>query len=505
MKDTARLAALTERLRTLQGCRPDDEVDYLPSFWNGLQRQRVEPETLRHPQDYTGGEGLSIACTPAGSAGAPAKRRWWPIGARCCPRSRRCARCGSIPDVPQELFDAACRMPGLQSLWIKWSGIQHLDALPQLAGLQHLYIGASGQRAVARAAGQACPGCSGLQLSGIGKVPSLEFCRSLPQLVGLGYTGGDGKPIIVPSFEPLAGLRQLQWLHLGSVRAADGSLRPLGDLDQLRWLGLANAFDMAQFAWLSTRLPHTLCDWLGPYHRAHRSLFPCRTCKANWRVMTSGKGKQAAVPQLRCATPGQGGAGVSGCGAGCARGPGLADCVDRAGVTSSRRSTAAHPVGRERHHRNTRSRVHHAAITCFESCGSPHRRAWGAASAFGQAPQAKRPPEPVQFVANAPIPVTLQPAGRAGQDRPRHGHQRQLPPQVRFQSAPAEFTCKLDLPPAMSGLEPGAASTAALRCDGAVRIDPKKPDFKAFEGGKQVGFGAVGVRVGRRRSPRRAA
>jgi hypothetical protein len=85
------------------------------------------------------------------------------------------------------------------------------------------------------------------------------------------------------------------------VRAADGSLRPLGGLAQLRWRGLANKFDMAQFAWLSTRLPHTLCDWPAPYHRAHRSVFPGHTCKANCWVMTSGKGSKPLCPN--CGAP----------------------------------------------------------------------------------------------------------------------------------------------------------------------------------------------------------
>jgi hypothetical protein len=295
MKDTVRLATLTEHLRTVQGCRPDDEVDYLDSFWNALHRQRVEPATIRHPQDYLGGEGLSIACT---QLDLPARQQKALVADWCqaLPTLTQVRTLWFHSRVPQELFDAACRLPGLQSLWIKWSGIQHLDALTQRAGsLQQLYLGASASvQSLAPLAG--LRGLQWLQLSGIGKVPSLDFCRSLPQLVGLGYTGGDGKPITVPSFEPLAELRQLQWLHLGAVRAADGSLRPLGGLDQLRWLGVANAFDVAQFAWLSTRLPHTLCDWLAPYHRAHRSLFPCRTCKANWRVMTSGKGSKLLCP-----------------------------------------------------------------------------------------------------------------------------------------------------------------------------------------------------------------
>jgi translation elongation factor EF-Tu-like GTPase len=115
----------------------------------------------------------------------------------------------------------------------------------------------------------------------------------------------------------------------------------------------------------------------------------------------------------------------------------------------------------------------------------------GAASAFGQAPQAKQPPRPRQFAANDPIPVTFNLQAEQGKIGRATAISANYRPQVRFQSAAAELTCKLDLPPAMSGLEPGAASTAALRCDGAVRIDPKKPDFKAFEGGRQVGLGAV--------------
>jgi hypothetical protein len=293
-KPNPRHLQLIEQLRSMQGCLAEGERDYLDSYWNTLQRNAAEPTTIRHPHQYAGGDALSIACT---QLDLPARQQRALVAEWCdvLPTFGQVRTLWFHSRVPQELFDAACRMPALQGLWIKWSGIQRLDALPQLAALRYFHLGSSAA-VQSLAPVSAMRALQWLQLSGIAKVPSLEAFAGLTELVGLGYTGGDGKPITVPSFEPLAGLRGLQWLHLGAVRSADGSLRPLGALTALQWLGLANVFDMAQFAWLATRLPDTLCDWLAPYHRAHRSLFPCRTCKANWRVLTSGKGGKLLCP-----------------------------------------------------------------------------------------------------------------------------------------------------------------------------------------------------------------
>jgi hypothetical protein len=285
------------------GCLPEGVSLTLPSFWGELARASTEPRTIRHPHQFEGGEFLSIACTQTDLPAAAQKA----LVAQWCallPTLRGVRVLWLQSKVPQALFDAACRLPGLQSLYLKWNGLQQLDALVESPTLRHLHLGSSGG-IVSLAPLQALPDLAWFQIANAHKVGTLDDLAGLVQLEGLGFTGGDSQPATVPSLAPLAGLHGLRWLQLGALRAADGSLRPLGGLTGLRWLGLPNQFERAEFAWLSTRLPQTACDWLAPYARFHRSVFPCAVCRRAGRdfcrVMSTGRGSKLLCPHCDAA------------------------------------------------------------------------------------------------------------------------------------------------------------------------------------------------------------
>jgi hypothetical protein len=288
------LDELQASLGAMNGCLGDGESSYVPSYWNTLSREGAEPKPIRRPQEYAGGERLSILCT---QLDLPAKQQRMLVQEWCAflPSLGNVRTLWFQSRVPQELFDAACSLPSLTGLWIKWSGIRSLDALSRLATLRYLYLGRSGSIESLAPIG-AMSQIEWLQLAGTAKATSLQPFASLRHLVGLGFTGGDGKPMETPTLAPLSDLATLEWLHLGALRVADGSLRPLGNLANLRWLGLPNFFAMREFAWLSTRLSRTACDWLAPYCRFHGSVFPCPKCKRNCRVMTSGQPSRSPCP-----------------------------------------------------------------------------------------------------------------------------------------------------------------------------------------------------------------
>lgn len=276
------------------GCLPEGESTYEPSPWNRWSRAGEQPASIRHPDQFSGGDTLCIACT---QTGLPAREQRALVQAWCevLPTLTGLRRLWLTTRVPQELFDAACRLPALEGLWLKWNGLKSLQAAEGHAALTWLHLGESSSLE-SLAALHRLPALRWFQVDGVRKLGTLEPLRGLVALEGLGFTGGDGKGLEVPSFEPLAGLSGLRWLHLGSVRPADGSLRPLAQLTALRWLGLPNRLEMAEFAWLSRRLVTTRCDWLAPYARFHRSVFPCPKCKANCRVMTTGRGSRLLCP-----------------------------------------------------------------------------------------------------------------------------------------------------------------------------------------------------------------
>lgn len=285
------------------GCLPEGESSCEPSVWIRRARDGLEPRPIRSPEQLAGGDALAIDCT---QTGLPAREQQALVRAWCerLPALTGLRRLWFVSRVPQDLFDAACRIPGLQGLWLKWNGLQSIAAAAGHASLAELHLGSSASLESLEPL-QQMPALRWFQVEGTRKVATLEPLRGLVGLEGLGFTGGDGKGLEVPSFEPLAGLTGLRWLHLGAVRPADGSLRPLGGLTGLRWLGLPNRFETVEYAWLSRRLTATKCDWLAPYARFHRSVFPCPKCKANCRVMTAGRRSKLLCPDCDAAALGR--------------------------------------------------------------------------------------------------------------------------------------------------------------------------------------------------------
>ena len=281
-------------LRTLNGGLADGESDIVPSYWNTLSLAGVHPKSVRYPQDYSGGDTLSIVCT---QLDLPARQQRLLVEEWCeaLPTFTAVRTLWFESRLSQELFEAACKLSALEGLWIKWSGIKRLEALSQLNSLRYFYLGQSGALESLEPL-VAMNALEWLQLEGTTKAPSLEPFQRLIHLKGFGFCGGDGKPIETASLSPLSSLKALEWLHLGALRVADQSLRPLGELKDLRWLGIGNYFSVAEYAWLSTRLTTTACSRLAPFSRFHPSVFPCPKCKANYRVMTTGKGSKLLCP-----------------------------------------------------------------------------------------------------------------------------------------------------------------------------------------------------------------
>lgn len=285
------------------GCLPEGQSSYEPSVWNRLAQGGRQPRSIRSPDQWAGGETLSVACT---QTELPAREQRALVQAWCevLPTLTGLKTLWFTSRVPQDLFDAACRIPGLEGLWLKWNGLRSIAAAEGHATLKQLHLGESASLESLDAPHR-MPALRWFQVDGVRKLATLEPLRGLEGLEGLGFTGGDGKGLEVPSFEPLSALTGLRWLHLGAVRPADGSLRPLGGLTGLRWLGLPNRFETVEYAWLSRRLTATKCDWLAPYARFHRSVFPCTQCKANCRVMTAGRRSKLLCPACDAAALGR--------------------------------------------------------------------------------------------------------------------------------------------------------------------------------------------------------
>lgn len=263
-------------------------------IWGRPALRRYEPKSIRYPRDYSGSTNLSISCT---QTELPAKQQAKLVSEWCetLPGLRRVKRIWFHSRASQELFEAACRVPQLEALYIGLSGIDDLSPLTDCENLRYLHIGGFVKlesfdplASLSR--------LKWLQLGNVREMLDLKPVAALTGLKGLGISGTESKRLTLQSFEPLSALVDLEWLHLGSVSALDYSLRPFAQMRKLKFLGLPNYSPVEEFAALSLRLGPDVCKWLQPYVRFDPTCFPCRSCKQNWRVMCSGKGGRLLCP-----------------------------------------------------------------------------------------------------------------------------------------------------------------------------------------------------------------
>ncbi|MBL8516964.1 MAG: hypothetical protein JNM76_08340 [Betaproteobacteria bacterium] len=260
------------------------------SFWYHRPTRDFPPRAIQQPDEWPGGERLSLACTQTALKPAEQKKllaRWCELlptlkGIRFLWLQSRC---------PQELFEAACSVEGLEGLYVKWGPMTDLRPIAAAPRLKYLHIGSAPSLAPMEALAD-LKQLEWLELANIRALEDLAFLRSLTTLRGLGLAG-DGNSIkyIYPaSLEPLAALQALEWLSLTTLGVRDESLRPLARLPRLKHLMVANSFKFEEFAWLAGSRPDIECDGFTPVGEPVNWTL-CKTCKGKTMVLLAGKGK----------------------------------------------------------------------------------------------------------------------------------------------------------------------------------------------------------------------
>jgi hypothetical protein len=244
------------------------------------------PPSIDHPGEYEGGEAAVI-----GWESVDGRERKKAIAAwiDALPTMQAVRRLNIWAKVPQEVFDAACAISGLEVLVIKWSNITRLDAVSRLSRLQSLYLGSATQVESIESLAQ----LASLRWLELGQLKRVQDFSPLVRLTGLrklGITGSIWGRQGISSLDPFAAMTWLEalWLDTSSV----DSVRPLEALTQLRELGLGGRLPFEEYARLSAKLPDTQCFRFVPYIDAARMLGPtsCKKCKGP-KVMLTGRGQ----------------------------------------------------------------------------------------------------------------------------------------------------------------------------------------------------------------------
>ena len=274
----------------------DAELPYTDSengFWSPRPQESFPPPSICRLEEYRGQPHLALACTQTRLPDSEQRRivKQW---CEALPHLNAVRYLWFQSRVSQPLFDAACQLPALAGLYIKWSGIKDLSALAVPKGLKSLHLGHSA-RVTSLEPLARLKQLRWLELDGVKAVVDLESWSDLADLVGLGFSGAEFRRQTLPSFAPLARFKALRWLNLGALHSEDGSLAPLGTLTSLRFLNVANFFSPEQFASLSLQLPQTRCAWFAPYVSLTEA-FLCTVCHRERRVLTSGRPGRILCP-----------------------------------------------------------------------------------------------------------------------------------------------------------------------------------------------------------------
>src|SRR5258706_4456735 len=91
-------------------------------FWYWRPESNFPPSVVARPEDFVGTDRLNVACT---QTALPAREQRALVRAWCdiLPSLKGIRFLWFSSRVPQDLFDAACRVAELEGFYIKWSGI----------------------------------------------------------------------------------------------------------------------------------------------------------------------------------------------------------------------------------------------------------------------------------------------------------------------------------------------------------------------------------------------
>jgi len=267
------------------------EIHPWQSYWVHRPALNFPPPSHQDPADFDGGERLSLACTQT-NASASQQKKW--VAAWC----EKLPSCDSVKTlwfqtkVTQALFEAACQMPHLESLYIKWGALRSLEPLLQLKQLRHLHLGSAPSAEPIAVLSQLTT-LVDLEIENNPGVSDLRFLEPLTALESLSISGQRNslKKVKIKSLAPLARLKQLKRLMLTTLILEEPSLDALTDLPKLKYLLLSNQFEMAEIARLAALLPEVDCDLFAPVSEVYQGIL-CKTCKqSTTMVMLTGKGK----------------------------------------------------------------------------------------------------------------------------------------------------------------------------------------------------------------------
>lgn len=246
------------------------------------------PRSIAYPEEGGDAEALRLSWD-LGAVDDKEKKKVVQAWVKKLPTLKQLKRLNLWVQVNQAVFDAACTLPNLEVLQIKWSSMQDIGAISNLSRLKALYIGSS-TRVKSIEPLATLPTLEMLELENFKLISDFSPLTKLKTLQSLAVTGSMWSRQAVGSLEPFAAMTWLS--HLALDTSSVSSLKPLSGLTGLKTLGLGGRLPFEEYAWLSAKLPHTECQRFEPYFElSSMGYSACKSCRKDSMVMLTGKGK----------------------------------------------------------------------------------------------------------------------------------------------------------------------------------------------------------------------
>lgn len=226
------------------------DVDY---FWYWRPERDFPPQPVTRPEEVRESERLNIACT---QTGFPARQQQEIVTAwaRLLPTLTNLRYLWMTSRVPQLLFEAACQVPCLEGLYIKWSGITDLKPITTAAGIRRFHLGPSARVKSIAPLGELRQ-LSWLGLELLSRIRHLDPISQLVGLEGLSLEGSMGTTWRVTTLAPLGTLKSLRYLSIANLRSDDRSLTPLFPLTRLAQFRHATWWSQSELDQIRCRNP----------------------------------------------------------------------------------------------------------------------------------------------------------------------------------------------------------------------------------------------------------
>ncbi len=215
-------------------------------FWYWRPSENFPPRAITRPLEFNGGDRLNVACTQT-DLGASEQSKIVTAWCESLPNIADVNLLWFSSRVPQRLFEAACRVPNLEGLYIKWSGIDDLSHIKHANKLRYFHLGPSARVSSIEPLVD-CQHLRSLGLELLSRIRELHPLSKLINLEELSLEGSMGTTWRVATLQPLGSLTNLRYLSLANLRADDGSLAGLFPLRCLTTFRHANLWNVEELA-----------------------------------------------------------------------------------------------------------------------------------------------------------------------------------------------------------------------------------------------------------------